>query len=64
MGNTCSCSCIENYNYEKLLKRRCPYCNFTLKSVKEKNKNIKNCVYNNEINRSDHTIYSDDPFKL
>ena len=30
MGNTCSCSCIENYNYEKLLKRRCPYCNFTI----------------------------------
>jgi len=68
MGNTCSCSCIENYNYEKLLKRRCPYCNFTLKSVKEKNKHIKNCVYNqsdNSIyNQSDHTIYSDDPFKL
>ena len=62
MGN--ACSCIENYNYEKLLKRRCPYCNFTLQSVKEKNKHIKNCAYNNKINRSDHTIYSDDPFKL
>ena len=66
MGN--ACSCIESYNYEKLVKRRCPYCNFTLKSVKEKNKHIKNCIYNqpdNSIyNQSDNSIYTEDPFKL
>ena len=66
MGN--ACSCIESYNYEKSLKRRCPYCNFTLKSVKEKDKHIKNCIYNkpdNSIyNQSDNSICTTDPFKL
>ena len=62
MGNISSC--IERYKYNKSLKRKCPYCNYTLKSVKEKKKHIKTCIYNKEISPPDNSIYSDDPFRL
>ena len=62
MGNINSF--IEKRKYDNILKRRCPYCKYTLPSIKEKKKHIKNCVYNNEINESEFNIYSCDPFKL
>ena len=62
MGNINSC--IERYNYNKSLKKKCPYCNLTLDSVKEKKKHIKDCIYNKEITPSENSIYSDDPFRL
>ena len=62
MGNINSC--IERYNYEKYLKRRCPYCNLTLDSVKEKKKHMQTCIYNKEITPSENSIYLDDPFRL
>jgi hypothetical protein len=62
MGNISSC--IERYNYEKSLKRKCTYCNLTLDSVKEKKKHIQTCIYNKEIAPAENSIYSDDPFRL
>ena len=64
MGNLYSC--IEKRKNDKIKKKKCPYCNFYLSSKKEKNKHVKNCIYNKEIEieNSELSIYSDDPFKL
>ena len=62
MGNLLSC--IKS-NEELLLERKCPHCMFIFKSKREKNKHIKNCIYNSEIKLftvPESSIYSENGF--
>ena len=52
MGNLCCC--MEKDETERSLiisGKTCPYCNHVFKSIKEKNKHEKICLYNRGDNR-------------
>ena len=59
MGNLCCCPGENNDNQAYLIsKKTCPYCIHIFESEKEKEKHIKNCLYNKGENS-----YIDPSFK-